>query len=158
MIVPHCALRCRLLAMQINRPGSLLLSNVRKLHHGEEKPDDIWNKKKVSAFVGHNFPDFIEGWNRETFKRVGYGMTGFTVLGLGGTMIDFAFVIPAAVLGCFTAGYWAIGLADIRQTNHAIRRNYPFLGNFRYVMETIRPELYQYIGKLLVRICVQKES
>lgn len=127
------------------------LSNIRCLHG--EKADDIWNKKKVNAFVGHNFPDFIEGWNRDTFKRVGYGMAGFTgVLGVGVAMIDFAFVIPAAVLGCFTAGYWVVGLADIKQTNHAIRRNYPFLGNFRYVMETIRPELYQYIGKILVRI------
>jgi glutamate synthase domain-containing protein 2 len=33
----------------------------------------------------------------------------------------------------------------MRQTSHAIRRNYPVLGNMRYIMETIRPELRQYI-------------
>ena len=147
-MLASCTSLRRLSAVRVRNisPGSL--NTIRSLH--AEKPDDIWSKTKVNAFVGHNFPDFIEGWNRNTFRQVGYGMAGLTgVLGCGGAMIDFAFVIPAIALGCFTAGYWAIGLADIRQTNHAIRRNYPFLGNFRYVMETIRPELYQYIGKLV---------
>jgi hypothetical protein len=126
------------------------LSNIRRFHKAD---DDIWNKKRVNAFVGHNFPDFIEGWNRDTFKQVGYGMAGCTgILGLGGIMLDVGFLIPATFVGGFTAAYWTIGLADIRQTTHAIRRNFPFLGNFRYVMETIRPEIYQYIGKLRIFI------
>ena len=82
----------------------------------------------MNAFVGHNFPDFIEGWNRDTFRKVGYGMAGLTgLLGIGGTMIDFAFVIPATVFGCFTAGYWAIGLSDIRQneSRHSSQLSFP---------------------------------
>ncbi|TNE53820.1 MAG: FMN-binding glutamate synthase family protein [Bacteroidetes bacterium] len=37
-----------------------------------------------------------------------------------------------------------IGLRDIFQTKHAIRRNFPVLGNFRYMLEKIRPEIMQY--------------
>jgi glutamate synthase domain-containing protein 2 len=37
-----------------------------------------------------------------------------------------------------------LGLYDIFQTKHAIRRNFPILGRFRYLLEGIRPELHQY--------------
>ncbi len=38
-----------------------------------------------------------------------------------------------------------VGLNDLRQTHHAVRRNYPILGNLRYLIETIRPEIRQYL-------------
>lgn len=37
-----------------------------------------------------------------------------------------------------------LGLVDITQTRHAIRRNYPVIGNLRYFFEAIRPEIRQY--------------
>ncbi|MEY1661170.1 FMN-binding glutamate synthase family protein [Isoalcanivorax beigongshangi] len=37
------------------------------------------------------------------------------------------------------------GLADVLQTRHAIRRNYPVVGNIRYIFENFRPELRQYL-------------
>tara|TARA_R110001592_G_scaffold8105_2_gene44623 strand:- start:174485 stop:175981 length:1497 start_codon:yes stop_codon:yes gene_type:complete len=37
-----------------------------------------------------------------------------------------------------------LGLVDIFQTKHAIRRNFPVIGNFRYLLEDIRPEIMQY--------------
>lgn len=37
-----------------------------------------------------------------------------------------------------------IGYADMLQTRHAIRRNFPILGHFRYLLEAIRPEINQY--------------
>lgn len=37
-----------------------------------------------------------------------------------------------------------VGLADSLQTRHAIRRNFPLIGNLRYFFEFIRPELQQY--------------
>lgn len=37
-----------------------------------------------------------------------------------------------------------IGIVDMLQTKHAIRRNYPLIGNGRYLFESIRPEIYQY--------------
>ena len=102
--------------------------------------------------VSHSFPDFIEWWNRNTFYKVGYVMTSATVFGFAlPSMVGLASsspvtaYLPAIVLGGITMGYWKIGLTDIKQRSHAIRRNYPVLGNFRYILETIRPELRQYI-------------
>lgn len=38
-----------------------------------------------------------------------------------------------------------IGLLDLTQKRHAVRRNYPILGNIRYLVESIRPEIRQYL-------------
>jgi glutamate synthase domain-containing protein 2 len=38
----------------------------------------------------------------------------------------------------------AIGINDLTQTKQAIRRNFPVIGNFRYLFESIRPEINQY--------------
>jgi glutamate synthase domain-containing protein 2 len=37
-----------------------------------------------------------------------------------------------------------VGLNDLMQSRHAIRRNYPILGNLRFLFEFIRPEIRQY--------------
>ena len=37
-----------------------------------------------------------------------------------------------------------IGLYDMIQKKHAIRRNFPLIGNFRYMLESIGPEINQY--------------
>lgn len=70
---------------------------------------------------------------------------------------SFAFV---SIVGVLVIGFvfspmalWAflglgpvlfIGFRDMLQTKHTIRRNFPILGNFRYVFEAIRPEINQY--------------
>jgi glutamate synthase domain-containing protein 2 len=38
-----------------------------------------------------------------------------------------------------------VAIYDVVQTKHAILRNFPILGHFRYLLETIGPELRQYI-------------
>ncbi|MFF7710638.1 glutamate synthase-related protein [Pseudomonas sp. NPDC007930] len=38
-----------------------------------------------------------------------------------------------------------LGVFDLLQTRHAVRRNYPILGNIRYLIEGIRPEIRQYL-------------
>ena len=38
-----------------------------------------------------------------------------------------------------------VGLSDLMQTRHSIRRNYPVIGHFRWLIEAIRPELRQYL-------------
>ena len=40
-----------------------------------------------------------------------------------------------------TAVLSLIGIFDLLQSPHAVRRNYPILGNIRYLVEAIRPEL-----------------
>lgn len=37
-----------------------------------------------------------------------------------------------------------LGILDCIQTKHAVRRNYPVIGNLRYLFEMIRPEINQY--------------
>ncbi len=39
---------------------------------------------------------------------------------------------------------FALGVMDTLQTRQAIRRNFPIIGNLRYLFELIRPELQQY--------------
>lgn len=71
--------------------------------------------------------------------------------------VIFAFLtlIGTALLGYFISPNWywlyllliplnAIGFYDMFQSKHAIMRNYPILGRGRYVMEDLRPKLYQY--------------
>jgi glutamate synthase domain-containing protein 2 len=41
-------------------------------------------------------------------------------------------------------GLMLLGIYDLSQTRHAIRRNYPILGNLRFLFEAIRPEIRQY--------------
>lgn len=114
--------------------------------------DDLWDTDRVNAFVGHSFPDFIEGWDRDLFRKVGFGM-GLLTAGMAvspfvlmnPSAVSALSFAPATIMGVATAGYWKIGLQDIKQDNHAIRRNFPVIGNLRYIFETIRPELRQYI-------------
>lgn len=39
---------------------------------------------------------------------------------------------------------YLIGIYNVNQTKHAILRNYPVVGYFRYIFESIRPEIQQY--------------
>nr|WP_310417795.1 FMN-binding glutamate synthase family protein [Mycoplana sp. BE70] len=38
-----------------------------------------------------------------------------------------------------------VGLRDMRQYKHAILRNYPIIGHMRFILESFRPELRQYL-------------
>lgn len=44
----------------------------------------------------------------------------------------------------FTGPLLIIGFYDYFQTKHAIMRNFPIIGHFRYLLEGIRPEINQY--------------
>ncbi|MFT0546712.1 FMN-binding glutamate synthase family protein [Allopusillimonas ginsengisoli] len=70
----------------------------------------------------------------------------------------YAVIVATGVcllLGLFINGWWFVGTAvfaalsvlgyvDLNQTRHAIRRNYPVIGNLRFLFEYIRPEMRQY--------------
>lgn len=105
--------------------------------HGENKADEGQvNVRNSSA----GLPDFIEHWDRPSFKRVGYGLAALTAISF--PLLQEA--ILTVSLGTVTGAYWYIGLKDIRQPQQTIRRNFPVLGNFRYLLEMIRPEIRQY--------------
>ena len=52
------------------------------------------------------------------------------------------------VLTCLAALLFVvllIGIRDVRQKSHTILHNFPVLGHLRYIIETIGPELRQYL-------------
>jgi glutamate synthase domain-containing protein 2 len=59
-------------------------------------------------------------------------------------------LLGAGVMGL--SGWWPtiflgltlIGIYDLQQSHHAILRNYPIIGHFRFMLESIRPEIRQY--------------
>lgn len=54
--------------------------------------------------------------------------------------VNPAWWIPFAVFAFLTG----VGIYDVSQTKHAILRNYPVIGNLRFLFEFIRPEVRQY--------------
>jgi glutamate synthase domain-containing protein 2 len=71
---------------------------------------------------------------------------------LGTLMLGVLAVLAAALLGgvgwviaaVLLLALTAVGVYDLLQRRHSILRNYPLLGHFRFLFETIRPELQQY--------------
>lgn len=55
------------------------------------------------------------------------------------------FVFPLGLfLMCGTVPLFIVGLIDMSQKKHTIRRNFPVIGHARYIFEMIRPEINQY--------------
>lgn len=54
--------------------------------------------------------------------------------------------LSAAPFLAFFFGLLAlVGIHDLRQTRHAVTRNYPIIGHIRFMVEAVRPELRQYL-------------
>ena len=51
---------------------------------------------------------------------------------------------PAAWLLAIVIPVIGLGVIDMMQSQHTIRRLYPFFGRFRYMLESVRPEIQQY--------------
>lgn len=70
-------------------------------------------------------------------------LLGFGVLvGLDESQRTLA--LAAGALGLLGLLLFAMGVQDLLQTQHAVRRNYPITGRLRYALETVRPEIRQY--------------
>ena len=64
-----------------------------------------------------------------------------TLLVVGGISIFYPVVLWSMVI---LGPLIVMGLLDYTQKTHAVKRNYPLIGRFRYMFEAIRPEIYQY--------------
>ncbi len=58
------------------------------------------------------------------------------LLGLINSYFFLGFVVVAPIV--------FVGLLDMTQKKQSIRRNFPIIGNFRYMLEKVRPEIMQY--------------
>jgi glutamate synthase domain-containing protein 2 len=69
----------------------------------------------------------------------------FSSLGVILTILALSLVSREALwLFVFAAPLIGMGVYDMLQTSHSIRRNFPLLGRMRYLFESIRPEIHQY--------------
>jgi glutamate synthase domain-containing protein 2 len=86
----------------------------------------------------------------ETLARANaYFPIRYTALGLCifGALLSLFSIIAFGVgwlFGIIFVGLSALGIRDLRQNRHAILRNYPVIGHFRFLLEYIRPEMRQY--------------
>lgn len=64
-------------------------------------------------------------------------------------------LVISTLLTIFVSPYWAVlllfciiigimGVIDMTQKKHAIKKIYPVVGRFRYLLEELRPKIYQY--------------
>jgi glutamate synthase domain-containing protein 2 len=61
-------------------------------------------------------------------------------MGLANGGLPPAMWVPVAIFG----GLTCIGINDLLQRRHSVLRNYPISAHFRFLLETIRPEMRQY--------------
>lgn len=71
-------------------------------------------------------PDWIEKWNSDMFRKVGYGLAAGTVA-VGALGSPVAGAIAAVPVGL----YWLTGLQDMKQEAQSLRRNFPVLSHAR---------------------------
>ena len=81
------------------------------------------------------FIDFF--WGRYFVLCYSTILFGISVFGF---LYSVWFFIPAAIFGLLSF----IGWKDFSQKKHGVLANYPVLGRFRYLLESVRPELRQY--------------
>ena len=76
-------------------------------------------------------------------------LTRFTALGITLVLaIVSGYYLPAVwAIPLFLASGWltVLGLYDLAQPLHSVRRNYPIVGHLRWFFEEIRPEIRQYL-------------
>jgi glutamate synthase domain-containing protein 2 len=74
-------------------------------------------------------------WFASRFAALFLSGLGFFLFAMSG--FGFLALVCAALA--------AVGVWDLMQTKHAIRRNYPIMAHVRFMIEKIRPELRQYL-------------
>jgi glutamate synthase domain-containing protein 2 len=82
-------------------------------------------------------------------KANAYFPVRYTTLGLCifGALLSLFSIVAFKVgwlWGLLFVGLSALGFRDLRQSRHAILRNYPVIGHARFLLEYIRPEMRQY--------------
>ena len=119
---------------------ALATTHQRQLSSSPEQKINV-NTRNVSGGV----PDFIHLWGPGPFRKVGYGLVAATIGSIGLSVVhEFNHLVPL-LAGAITAGYWYCGLSDLDCKHQALRRNFPVLIHFRYLLESVRPEIQQYL-------------
>ncbi|GAB5368010.1 hypothetical protein AAMO2058_001281000 [Amorphochlora amoebiformis] len=99
------------------------------------------DENHIPHVEGGHFPEFLEKWTRTRFYQFGAAGTAGV---LASAFYTGPLTLTTGTLAAVVTGYWALGLRDIWQKNHTLKRNFPVLAHFRYLAEQIRPEVRQY--------------
>jgi glutamate synthase domain-containing protein 2 len=75
---------------------------------------------------------------------VRYAAFGLCIFGLLLSIFSMIAFGVGLLYALVFAALCALGIRDLRQTRHAILRNYPVIGHARFLLEYIRPEMRQY--------------
>eukprot|EP00903_Cladosiphon_okamuranus_P000732 g730.t1 len=78
------------------------------------------------------------------YSNIGGNDTRITKMGLDEVIGSVKQQLKTEIEACRVGPIVLLGLYDMFQDKHAIMRNFPILGRGRYVMEELRPKLYQY--------------
>lgn len=83
-------------------------------------------QQPAPRILSEGTPDWIEKWSPEVFRKVGYGMAAGVVAAgaLGSPATGAVMAVPVGL-------YWWIGLRDLKQESHTLKRNFPVLANAR---------------------------
>ncbi|GHB07872.1 FMN-binding glutamate synthase family protein [Salinicola rhizosphaerae] len=82
-----------------------------------------------------------KGLSRLPSRNITFFSVAFLlVVSVIGLAFDAAWRLGVVIFG----GLFLLGLHDIRQRRRTISRNYPILAHFRYILESIGPEIRQY--------------
>lgn len=67
-----------------------------------------------------------------------------SLLAVFSTVFVSIYVTPVWWLFILITPIILVGIYDVTQTKHTILKNFPVIGHFRYILESIRPEIMQY--------------
>jgi glutamate synthase domain-containing protein 2 len=74
-------------------------------------------------------------------RKIFYASSATSILAVEGISVFFP-VVRLLYIGILPL--IALGIQDVCQTRHAIKRNFPVIGRLRFLMESVRPEINQY--------------
>jgi hypothetical protein len=111
------------------KPTNLRGSSVRYLSTAENNSNGGDNSKVNVKDVSAGLPDFIEEWDRNKFRKVGYGLTALTLASSLNTFMIFEehTILFTAGLGALTGNYIYIYIYIYDDYNYC----YFLLGYFR---------------------------
>ncbi|WP_050527954.1 FMN-binding glutamate synthase family protein [Pseudorhodobacter aquimaris] len=79
---------------------------------------------------------------QQRYAMLGVALIATIICAFGAVLTGSGWFISLFVI---CAAFFALGIRDVRQPRHAVLRNYPIIGHIRYLMESIRPEIRQYL-------------
>lgn len=111
-----------------------------------------WDKVKRKAAAGEEWGDqLFNVYDFDFYSPIFYFYHMRKVF----IIVNLLLVVALAALAIYVwSGFWwllgavlllfAMGVLDMVQTRHSLMRNFPLFGRMRWLMEALRPKLYQY--------------